>query len=63
MVQALVRLAEAQEAARQGKHQFLSGLLHNLAKVLFSEQHTVPELQMLALGLRPCESKFLSPLA
>lgn len=50
-----MRLAEAQEGARQGKHQFLSGLLHNLAKVLLREQHTVPELQMLALGLRPCE--------
>lgn len=49
-----MRLQEAQDAARQGKHQFLSGVLHNLAKVLTCDDMTVPEMQMRALGLAPC---------
>ena len=37
-LQALARLIETDEAAKQGQHQFLSGLLYNLAKVLAADQ-------------------------
>ena len=36
--QALGRLREAEEAAAGGRHQFLSGVLHNLAKVFHSNK-------------------------
>lgn len=35
--QAVARLEEAQANAASGRHQFLSGLLHNLAKILAAD--------------------------
>ena len=52
--QALGRLKEAEEAAAKGHHQFLSGLLHNLAKVLsYDRLQPSPETQLRAIGLTP----------
>ncbi len=36
-LQAIAMLDEAQENARLGKHQYLSGVLHNVAKILTHE--------------------------
>jgi hypothetical protein len=36
-VQALDMLAESEENARLGKHQYLSGVLHNVAKILAND--------------------------
>ena len=53
-VQAQGRLREAEEAAAQGHHQFLSGLLHNLAKALsYDKSQPSPETQLRAIGLTP----------
>lgn len=52
ILQALGRLREAEEAAAQGHHQFLSGLLHNLAKALSNDRlQPSPEVQLRAIGL------------
>ena len=49
--QALARLIETDEAAKQGQHQFLSGLLYNLAKVLAADQPLPsPLIQLQAAG-------------
>jgi hypothetical protein len=54
ILQALGRLKEAEVAAARGQHQFLSGLLHNLAKVLTSDiPHPNPDLQLRAVGVSP----------
>lgn len=37
MLQAIMMLDEAEENARLGKHQYLSGVLHNVAKILVNE--------------------------
>ena len=50
-LQALARLIETDEAAKQGQHQFLSGLLYNLAKVLAADQpFPSPLTQLQAAG-------------
>jgi len=56
LLQALGRLKEAEEAAARGQHQYLSGRLHNLAKVLASDgphPPAAPDLQLRAVGLTP----------
>ncbi len=55
--QALAMLCEAEVGARQGKHQYLSGVLHNAAKILEAnaEHPTDPAQALQALGLSPSE--------
>ena len=48
-------LCEAESGARQGKHQYLSGILHNAAKILEAnaDHPTDPVQTLQALGLTP----------
>ena len=58
-VQALAMLKEAEEGARASKHQYLSGVLHNAAKILDanSSAPAAPEQALHALGLAPGEQQ------
>lgn len=52
--QAVARLEEAQANAASGRHQFLSGLLHNLAKILAADHVPADACAALeAAGLGP----------
>lgn len=53
--QALAMLDEAEGGARAAKHQFLSGILHNAAKILDAnaDAPTLPAEALQALGLCP----------
>ena len=50
-------LCEAEGGARQGKHQYLSGILHNAAKILEAnaDHPTGPARALQALGVSPSE--------
>lgn len=47
VVQAIMMLDEAEENARLGKHQYLSGVLHNVAKILIHESMPTDPIEAL----------------
>ena len=63
-VQALAMLEEAEEGARASRHQYLSGVLHNAAKILDANSGVpaAPEQALHALGLAPGEQRTASLL-